>query len=131
MGMTRRQTMLTLARLEWEAIVHELESTPETAKISAQGVSSLRAHLEMCTADPGEMVSIAQPPLNWSPLIMAISVNVLCKPDLLPMAERLRDQMAVQAKKGTDGLANVESSTEMRRWHVGRADIARTRTYVN
>lgn len=131
MGIARRQTMLTLARLEWDSIVHELESSSETSEISTSAVAALRRLLEGCASGPGEMVTISQPPLSWSPLIIALSLSVLCKPDLLPVAERLRDQMAMQARRGTNGLANVDESTEMRRWHMGRDDIARSRANLN
>lgn len=131
MGITRRQTMLTLARLEWDSIVHELESSPQTSEISTPAVAALRRQLEGRTSDPEEMVTISQPPLSWSPLIMALSLSVLCKPDLLTVAERLRDQMAMQARRGTDGLADVSETTEMRRWYVRRDDIARTRANLN
>ena len=130
MGITRRQTMLTLARLEWDSIVHELESSPETSEISTPAVAALRRQLEGRTSDPEEMVTISQPPLSWSPLIMALSLSVLCKPDLLAVAERLRDQMTMQVRRGTDGLADVGETTDMRRWYV-KADIARNRASLN
>jgi len=123
--------MLTLARLEWDAIVRELESAPETAEISRPATAALRAALGSHASDPEAMVTIAQPPLSWSPIIAALALNVLCKPALLPMAERLRDQMAMQARRGPDGWADVDGSTELRRWHMGREDVARTRANPN
>src|SRR5450756_97326 len=59
--------MLTLARLEWDAIVRELESAPETAEISRPATAALRAALGSHASDPEAMVTIAQPPLSWSP----------------------------------------------------------------
>jgi hypothetical protein len=131
MDITRRQTMLTLARLEWDAIVHELESTPQVAEASTPAVAALRRQLEGCTSDPEAMVTIAQPPLNWSPLIVALSLNVLQKPDLLPVAERLRDQMFVQARHGADSLAGVDQSTGLRRWELSQRELGRKHANPN
>ena len=125
MGLTRRQTMLTLARLEWNTVVHHLENDELTAEASAPALAMLKWRLAQTAADPDEYVTIAQPPLEWSPIIFALSVNVLRKPDLLPVAEHLRDQMAAQSNRMESRLSPAEVTGEMRRLTILPDDLAR------
>ena len=125
MALTRRQTMLTLARMEWDAIVRYLENDRETAEATAPAVSMLKWRLSQTDSEPDEFVAISQAPADWSPVILALSLNVLRHAELLPLAERLRDQMASQSRHMESRLSADELSGEMRRVPIYPDDLAR------
>ena len=131
MAIARRQTLLTLARLEWNAIIHHLESSPRTSRATAPALAALRAKLSQSTSGLDEFVTISQAPLEWSPVILALSLNVLEKPDLLPLAERLRDQMSAQSTHMESRISPQEMSAGMRRLNHFPDDVARRLTSTN
>ena len=115
MEITRRMTHLTLARREWQVLARELAADPETAKSCSRALDSLKAQTERSPRPPDETLTIAQPPLNWSPVIFGLSLRVLQDPTLLPIAERLRDQMEAQARR-IDGMVAPELGGDEKAW---------------
>ena len=96
---SRRQCLLTLARREWTELVEGLASLPDTRQPCAEAVNLIRNALTGSGARPDELLTLAQSPLQWSPFVLGLSVHVLRRPDLLAIAERLRDQMLAQARR--------------------------------
>ena len=107
---TRRVCCLSLARREWAELVGGLAALPDVAQTCAAGVSVIQQALARSHAKPDELVLVAQSPLQWSALILGLSVHVLRRPGLLGSAERLRDQMMAQARR----VEGLPTSTDMR-----------------
>ncbi len=113
--MRRRTIHLTLAWGEWYLIAQELGWLPQTAESCAPAIAALQARLAETEGYPDELFTIGQPPLNWSPLVFALSLHVLHDSTLLPVAERLRNQMEMQTRR-IEGAVRPEDPAELRRW---------------
>ncbi len=117
----RRMVHLTLARGEWYLIAQELGRLAETAESCGPAIATLEVRLSESEGYPDELLTIAQPPLGWSPLIFGLSLHVLRTPILLPIAEHLRNQMEMQVKR-IEGAVRLEDPTELRRWQEAPLD---------
>ncbi len=111
----RKMVHLTLARGEWHLIAQELGRLAETAERCGPAIDTLEARILESDGYPDELLTIAQPPLNWSPLVFALSLHVLHAPTLLPIAEHLRNQMEMRMKQ-IEGTVRVKDPAELRRW---------------
>ena len=126
----RRLCHLTLTRQEWEDLVASLAELSEVAWSCGPALVSLRAQLDRAGSAPHDVVTISQPPLSWSPLVMGLALHVLARPTLLPLAERLRDQMAAQAKR-IEASVQPDHSANVRRWPGVPSDHLRGRVAPN
>lgn len=118
---SRRQVRLTLGRGEWYLIVRQLATLPQTAEICKLAIATLQVQLGETEGNPSQMLTISQPPLNWSPLIFGLSLHVLLTPTLLPLAERLRSQMEMQTKR-IEGAVRMEDPSEADLWEKAPVD---------
>ena len=126
----RRLCHLTLARREWEEIALSLASLPETAEACGPAIAALRARLASTASAPSEMVTIAEPPLTWSPIIIGLAAHVLLRPALLPIAERLRDQMMAQSRH-VEGVPSSVHPARLAEWPAASLGDPRRRISSN
>ncbi len=126
--MRRRLIYLTLARAEWDDLARELSSLPQTSESCGSAIAALEDSLAGAESDPDQLVTLAQPSIQWSPLIFALSLHVLYSPSLLPIAERLRNQMEMQAK-GIEGAVYPDEEGEGLQW--GRVAVDSCRGIVS
>lgn len=111
----RRLCHLTLARQEWEEVATSLDALEATRESCGPALAALRAQLRSARCEPDELLTIAQPPLSWSPLITGLAYHVLSADSLLPIAERLRDQMMAGARK-IESVVRCEGPAEIQSW---------------
>ena len=71
-----RQIQLSLLRAEWETILNELDTQPETAECCAVAIDALRSHLSSVVAEPDDVVSLTQTSVAWSTLILGICLHL-------------------------------------------------------
>lgn len=125
-----RQIRLSLSRAEWQTIVQELDSLPETAECCGRAIDSLRSRLASATRGPDEMVVLAQTSLAWSPLILGICLHLSYRTTLLPTAQRLRSQMEVQVRR-IESPVHLDNPRESQRWRPIPPDDWRERIDQN
>jgi hypothetical protein len=111
----RRTCSLTLARKEWSELSTGLLALPELSEACAEGVSTVRQALARTRCAPDELVTITRSPLEWSPFILGLSFHVLRRPDLIDSAQRLRDQMLMQARR-VEGLPTATALSDLAVW---------------
>lgn len=116
-----RQIRLSLTRAEWDAILNELDTQPETAECCADAIDSLRSHLSSVACEPDEMVSFEQTSIAWSTLILGICLHLTHVTTLLPLAKRLRSQLEVQIRR-IESPVYLESPAHIQQWQPLTAD---------
>lgn len=88
---------LTLCRREWEEALTALVESPRVSESYHPALHVLLASLSASDCEPWMMVTIGQAALTWTPILVGLGRTVLGRPDLLSVAERLRDQMIARA----------------------------------
>jgi hypothetical protein len=88
---------------------------PEVAETCAPAIRELRSQLAATERDADELVTVSQPPLSWSPLIIGLAMHVLTHPTLLGTAEHLRGQMVAQARR-IESPMRTDYPAQFKRW---------------
>jgi hypothetical protein len=121
-GLTKRRLChLTLARQEWADLLDALDAMPEVADTCRPSIEWLREQIAASSQAADELLTVAQPPLAWSPLVIGLAMHVLTRPNLLDLAERLRVQMMAQAKR-LESPVSMDYPEQMRRWPAASSD---------
>ncbi|GEM_PF-7114732 len=115
MKVKQRQIHLSLSLAEWETVIRELDSLPETATACGRAIDTLRGYLHRVDCGPDELVVLSQTSLAWSPVILGVCLHLSYKLTLLPMAQRLRSQMEVQVRR-IESPVQLEDPAEVRHW---------------
>ncbi|MGI5836482.1 MAG: hypothetical protein ACOX87_08315 [Chloroflexota bacterium] len=116
-----RQIQLSLSRAEWETILNELDTQPETAECCAVAIDALRSHLSSVVAEPDDVVSLTQTSVAWSTLILGICLHLTHVTTLLPLAKRLRSQLEVQIRR-IESPVYLENPADAQQWQPLTAD---------